>query len=62
MFVLCINPHLIREYLAHRAASVTAGIIMDLHMTALAASGYINTVCPCLTIQDMDILGGHGRY
>ena len=54
MFILCIDPQLIRESLAHRAGSVTAGVVMYLDMAALAASGNVHPVCPCPTVQDVD--------
>ena len=46
MFILRIDPRLIRERLAHGAGSVTAGIVMDLYMAALVTSGNIYPVCP----------------
>ena len=54
MLVLRIDPQLVRERLAHRAGSVTAGIVMYLDMAALAASGDIHPVCPCLAVKDVD--------
>ena len=53
MLVLCIDPQLIRKSLAHRAESVTARVVVYLDMAALAASGNVHPVCPCLTVQDM---------
>ena len=54
MLVLRIDPQFIGQRLAHGAGSVTAGIVMYLDMAALAASGDVHPVCPCLAVEDVD--------
>lgn len=54
MLILRIDPQFIGQCLAHRAGSVTAGIVMYLDMAALAASGDVHPVCPCLAVEDVD--------
>ena len=48
---------------ANVATMQAAGIIVDLYMAALAASGNIHPVCPCLAVQDVDCrLYLHGMW
>lgn len=48
MLGLRVNPQLTGQCLAHKA-----GIIVDLYMTALAASGNIYPIRSCFTVQDV---------
>ena len=52
-FPLCVDPQFIGKRLAHRAGSVTAGIVMDLYMAALAASGNIYPIRTRLAVQNV---------
>ena len=53
VLILGINPELVRQGLAHRAGPVPAGIVVELYMSAAAASGNIYPISPCLTVQDV---------
>ena len=50
MLILRVDPEFIGQCLTHRAGPVTTGIVMELNVAALAASGNIHPVCPCLTV------------
>ena len=53
MLILGVDPKLIGQCLAHRAGSVTAGVVMELDMAAFITYGDIHSICPGLAVQDM---------
>ena len=47
-----VDPYLFLYSLAFRAVAVTAGIVVDPDMSAVAAPADIHTECPCFAAKD----------